>query len=344
VPGVAAKPRDLTGAWSARIGDCVQSLRWSADGRLLAAASVSGPIHVFDSTTGLEIVTFPGHGFGATSVSWHPRRPAFASAGQDGKLRLWDLDRPGECLALDAGAAWAEHVAWAPSGGYLASAAGRKLRVWTPAGDLIREYAPHTSTIADIVWRPKLDELTSASYGTVQFWSPERDEPIKKFEWKGSMLSLAWSPNGEALATGNQDSTVHFWFVATGKDLQMWGYPAKIRELAWDAKSRYLATGGSSTVVVWDCSGKGPANTKPISLEFHDKLISQLTFQHRGPLLASGCGTGILAVWHVGKKETAVAAEWLDGPVSQLAWSPDDRWLAAGDESGAVRLFAAPKL
>jgi WD40 repeat protein len=339
VPGVAAKPRDLAGAWASKIGDCVQALRWSVDGRLLAAASVSGPVHVFDAASGLEAVTLPGHEFGTASASWKPGANVLATAGQDGKLRIWNLDLPSENVALDAGAAWADHVAWSQSGRFLASAAGRKLRLWSADGDLLREYPGHPSTIADIVWKPGSEEVTTASYGTVQFFSTDREEPLKRFSWKGSMLKLAWSPDGKALATGNQDSTVHFWFVATGKDLQMWGYPAKIRELAWDAKSRFLATGGSSTVVVWDCSGKGPANTKPLSFEFHDKLLSQLAFQRRGPLLASGCGSGIVALWNVEKKSGALAAVWLDGAVSQLAWSPDDRWLAAGDESGSVRVF-----
>jgi WD40 repeat protein len=339
VPGVATKPRDLAGVWASKIGDCVQALRWSSDGRFLAAASVSGPVHVFDAASGLEIVTLPGHEFGTASISWKPGENVFATAGQDGKLRIWNLDTPSRNLACEGGAPWVDHVVWSASGRFLASTAGRKLRLWSPEGELLREYPDHPSTIADVVWKPGSEEVTTASYGTVQFFATDSEEPLKKFSWKGSMLKLAWSPDGKALATGNQDSTVHFWFVVTGKDLHMWGYPAKIRELAWDAKSRFLATGGSSTVVVWDCSGKGPANTKPLTFEFHDKLLSQLTFQHRGPLLASGCGSGIVALWNVEKKSSALAAVWLDGPVSQLAWSPDDRWLAAGDESGSVRLF-----
>jgi WD40 repeat protein len=339
MPGVAAKPAALDNVWSVGVCDCVQSLAYSPNGKLLAAATISGPVSIFDAASGMEIGSLPGHDFGTTSLSWRPDSRAIATAGQDGKIRLWDLDSPSTCVALDAGAAWAEHAAWAPSGQYLASAAGRKLRLWSAAGELLREYPEHSSTIADIVWKPGSDQLTSASYGSVQFFSVESNEPLKQFSWKGSMLKLAWSADGKALATGNQDSTVHFWFVDTGKDLQMWGYPAKIRELAWDAKSRYLATGGSSNVVVWDCSGKGPANTKPLMFEFHDNLISQLTFQRRGPLLASGCGSGIIVLWQVGKKETPKAVAWLDAAISQLAWSPDDQQLAAGDESGAVRVF-----
>jgi WD40 repeat protein len=59
-------------------------------------------------------------------------------------------------------------------------------------------------------------------------------------------------------------------------------------------------------------------------------------------LLASGCGGGIVALWHVGRKDQALAVEWLDAAVSQLVWSPDEKTLAAGDESGVIRLFQAP--
>jgi WD40 repeat protein len=336
------KPKSLSMGWRARLDDCVADLRWSSDGRLLAAASVSGPIHVIEASTGIEILQLPGHGFGTPTISWRPGFPVLASGGQDGKVRIWNLERPAEPIAVEAGAPWAERVSWSPSGKHLASAAAKVLRLWSPEGQLLQDWRGHSSTIADIAWAPGTEQLTSCGYGLVFFWSPESTEPLRRFEWKGSMLKAAWSPDGKALATGNQDSTVHFWFVATAKDLQMWGYPAKIRELAWDEKSRYLATGGSSTIVVWDCSGKGPANTKPLMFEFHDKLLSDLAFQHHGPLLASGCAGGIVALWHVGKKEKAVAVDWLDSAVTAVRWSPDDRTLAVGDESGSVRLFAAP--
>lgn len=339
---IPTKKRSIDRVWGANIHDHVSALRWSSDGKLLAAASVSGPIHVFDGRSGVPIVALPGHGFGTTSISWRPKHNTLASSGQDGKLRIWNPDNPAECLVADGGAAWVEYVAWSPSGRYLASGAGRKLRLWSPEGELLHEYPDHPSTIGDVVWKPSTDDLTSAGYGVLYFWSPESSEAVRKFEWKGSMLKIAWSPDGKALCTGNQDATAHFWFVATGKDLQMSGYPTKIRELSWDAKSRYLATGGSATVIVWDCSGKGPANTKPLLLNFHDKLIQQLTFQHRGPLLASGCEAGAIALWRVGKDQKPVGSEWLEHSVAQLAWSPDDALLAAGDAVGGVSVFRSP--
>ena len=39
----------------------------------------------------------------------------------------------------------------------------------------------------------------------------------------------------------------------------MYGFPTKVLELSWNSTGRWLATGGSSSVILWDCSGKGPA-------------------------------------------------------------------------------------
>ena len=125
------------------------------------------------------------------------------------------------------------------------------------------------------------------------------------------------------------------------KTWQMWGYETKVLELAWSFNSRYLATGGGNQVVIWDCSGKGPENTRPIMLEGHQRLIKHLTFQRRGMLLASGGNDGLLAIWKVKKKKPALLVDVVfKAPIASLAWSPDDRNLAVSDESGALSIAA----
>ena len=134
---------------------------------------------------------------------------------------------------------------------------------------------------------------------------------------------------------------MHFWIADTGQDLQMWGYETKVLELAWSFNSRFLATGGGTQVVIWDCSGKGPENTRPIMLEGHQQLIKHLKLQRRGMLLASGGNDGLLAIWRVKKKKTAMVADAVfKAPIAGLAWSPDDRCIAVADESGALSIAA----
>lgn len=325
----------LTRRWRADLGDHVIALEWSPTGKMLAAASVGGPVTLFDAD-GRVLHTLAGHGFGTASLSWRADGSLLATAGQDGKVRLWDTATGAERAALSAGAAWVEHVRWHPSGDRFASAAGKKLKLWSADGAHLRDYPDHRATIADLAWRPGSGELTSATYGGAYVWPAEGAEPTHRLEWQGSVLKLAWAPDGSRLAHGNQDATVHFWLLATGQDLQMSGYPLKVRELSWDATGRYLATGGGDRVTVWDCAPPGPEGSEPLSFKGHAAPLAAVAFQAKGPLLASGGLDGKVLLFQPGKFKKAVARADAGAPVAQLAWSANDRWLAAGTETGGV--------
>lgn len=336
----------LNRLWEAELSDHVIDLQWSPTGKKLAAAAVSGEIKIF-SDDGAAELTLPGHGFGTTAIAWSADGRHFASAGQDGKVILWDIAARAPKHTMDGGAAWVEHLAWNPLGGtrgckhLLASAAGRKLRLWNEHGEPAREYPDHISTISSISWKPKTQELASAAYSNLSFWMPGSEKPLRRFEWKGSILTIAWSPNGKFVATGDQDATVHFRFEKTGKDLQMWGYPTKVRELAWSANSRYLATGGGTDVTIWDCSSS-PEGSKPIILRMHDDFISALAFQKNAMHLASAGLDGRVLLWSPGREKRPLAGIGANSPISRLAWSPDDKRLAMSTESGFVTVLSVP--
>ena len=294
----------------------------------------------------MKVHELKGHGFGTASIAWQPNGKLIASVGQDAKVRFWDSTDGQEANALDAGASWAEKLAWHPSGQWLAVGAGKKTRVFTSSGDLVRELPLQAGTVMDLAWRPGTNHLTVLAYGAATTYDPLANaDPVKLLAWKGSPLAMAWSPDGKILANGNQDATVHFWYYDTSHDLQMWGYRTKIRELAWDFSSRFMATGGSPVVCVWDCQAgpKGPEGSKPQMLEGHEENISALAFQWRGFLLASAGLDGRVYLWQPTNKEgpqiTASSASRREASV--LAWSPDDKSLAAGSSAGTVAVFRA---
>jgi WD40 repeat protein len=335
-----SQPPQFNRRWQGTIDDHVISMAWSPDGSLIATASVSGPITIFDSNSGTIKLQMAGHGFGTTQVAWHPDSKRIASCGQDGRVRIWDAGSGKELASLEGGATWVERIAWQPKGNYLASGAGKKLRLWNEKYELARSYPDQKSTVADIIWGLKGKELLSAGYGGVHFWNPDQDEAKQVFEWKGSILKLALAPDGKYLAGGAQDASVHFWVTKTGEELHMSGYPTKVRELSWDSDSRFLATGGGELVTVWDCSGKGPAGTKPQQFELHQVPISSVCFQHRGALLASGCPEGKVALWYPGGKSQPLGLSKLEEGITHLAWSPNDGRLAIGCDKGSVAVYS----
>jgi len=144
LPGVKA----LEPLWSQRLNDCIISAAFSSDGRYLAAAEISGKLVIFDARLGQRLREIPAHGFGITSISWRPGTAELATAGQDGKARLWSATTADKLAELACGAEWVEKLQFSPSGLYLATSAGKKLRLWSHTGELLLAAPDHSSTIA----------------------------------------------------------------------------------------------------------------------------------------------------------------------------------------------------
>jgi WD40 repeat protein len=254
--------------------------------------------------------------------------------------KLWDPVSGSLVIAMEGGAAWVEHLQWSPDGKHLATAAGKKLRIWDEQGALAGIHKDHPSTVAAICWRPDGQAVATASYGGVHLLRIGEEVPYERLEWKGSLVSLAWSPNARFIAAGSQEATVNFWKLPyrPHEQLHMSGYASKVKELAWDSESRFLATGGSNLVTLWDVSGKGPAGRRPAQLKGHPEKISQLAFAHGRPLLASGDRSGNALIWRLGQSRPA-SSKSLPGGISALSWSTDDQFIAWGTGEGGISLW-----
>lgn len=331
--------RVLRPIWRAELADHVVGLSWSGDSRLVAAAAVSGAVAVFDGATGALRWRAKAHEVGTCALALRPQGDLLATAGQDGVIRLFDADGGAVKAELPGGAPWVEHLAWSPSGELLLSAAGRLVRLWRADGSLVLSLPETDYTVSAIRWQPGRAAFAVATYGAVNVFEGSEPRIHRRFAWKGSMLTLEWSPSGRFLATGNQDASVHLFIVATGKDLEMAGYATKVRELSWDPTSRFLATGGGEVPTVWDFSGKGPAGTKPLQLDGHRANVSGLAFQHTGPVLASGGEDGALLLWAPTQDAEPRARAALGSAVSQLAWAPDDQSIAVGSAEGRIAAY-----
>lgn len=347
MPGLAVETsREVAGvvvAWELELDDYPTCFGWSPDGARLAVGTAAGTLTLARASDGGVVASRPGHAGGVLCLAFSPDSCHLASGGQDGRARLWEAAHGEPEGAVEAGGGWVEHLAWAPSWGAFATAAGRHLRLWQSPATLRQELPPAASTLSGLAFRPRSGELAAISYGATRFWRLGENQPIRSLEWKTSLLSLAFSPNGRHLACGCQDSAAHVWEVDSAKDLEMSGYPRKVRELSWSADSRLLATGGGPAITVWDFSGKGPAGAKPLVLAGHSEDLVGIAFQHQGQFLASACQDGGTLIWHPGKLSEPLAGGFrVDDPTTGLAWSPDDRLLAVGYSSGRIVVLDRP--
>ncbi|MEL6196126.1 MAG: hypothetical protein AAFZ38_08020 [Myxococcota bacterium] len=326
--------------WSAEVGDFAIAGGWALRGNLLIVCDAAGGVYGFNGKSGETLWSHPDvHEGGVLELAIHPEGASFATSGQDGRVLVWSS--AGEIShAIDIGKDWVDHLAWSPSGQSLACACSRQVLVFDGEGAEAWRSEDHPSTVSAVVWA-SADELATACYGRVSFFMLPAGELREKLEWKGSLVSLALSPDGDIVACGSQDNTVHFWRRSTGRDSMMSGYPGKPSALAFDATGGLLATGGAPMVTVWNFKEDGPEGTEPGVLELHKKMITSLSFSNHGSLLASGARDRAAIVWSVRDdgQGVPVGAARVTGVVSSVHWRPDARSLAALDARGTVTVW-----
>jgi WD40 repeat protein len=337
--------RAINYVWHGKLDDFNTSLAWSPSGDRLAAASVSGQVAIYDATEGKAIHVFEqAHADGCDAIAWRPDGKALASAGRDGTWKLWDAAEGKTLAEHEAGAMWAEHLAWSAKpigerGHLLALGAGNKVTLWNEQGVASGEPLKLAKTITDVAWIMGGTTLAMATSTEIVVHDPADGEE-RVFKSRDPILSMAFSSSGKWLMSGNQDCSVHVWNTDSGAEMHMRGFAAKVRQLAWHRGNRWLATGGGESIAVWDCSGKGPEGRTPLVLEWHPDLVTALHYQPEGDWLASGARDGSIAVWSPTQRQNQISRAKIMSGVTRVAWSPDGKLLAVAGEAGEVQVLA----
>ena len=331
----------LRRGWSAAIGDYAIAGGWVLFGQALVAGDAGGGVYAFDGESGATTWAWHEvHEGGVLAVAIHPSGSTFATAGQDGRVLIWNAAEGQVIRAIDVGSGWVENVAWSPDGQRLAASCSRQVRAYDADGAEVWRSDDHPSTVSAIAWS-SVGELATACYGRVTFFDAATGELRQKLEWQGSLVSMVLSPEGGIVACGSQDNSVHFWRRTTGQDSEMFGYPAKPSALAFDDTGTLLATGGGEAVTVWSFRRKGPEGTRPGVLEFHVQPVTTLAFAPGSMRLASGGRDGAVVVWALQRNGRGglIGTEDLGDAVAKLYWRPDGGALGALDAQGGVTVW-----
>lgn len=331
------KKGSLRDGWTAELNDYAISCEWALNGDILLAGDITGNINGLEGTSGNPLWQLKKKHEGLLAIDVHPRGKSFASAGKDGRILIYDTQTGKANKIIKAGAQWIEHIAWSPDGQWLAATNSRKVIIFDQYGDKKWQTEEHPSTVSAIYWSTN-EELAVACYGKVIIYDVINRNIQQKLEWKGSLVAMILSPDGDIVACGSQDNSVHFWRRSTARDSMMSGYPGKPANLTFDSSGMLLATSGSEDVTVWSFQNGGPEGTSPGVLELHSKPISSLSFAPKGTLLASGAKDGSIAIWSLQADGNGkvIGATTMNASISCLAWRPDGRALAVTDANGKL--------
>ena len=254
------------------------------------------------------------------------------TGGDDGTLVATDARGEHAILATDDKRRWIDQVALGPDGA-LAWSAGKTAHVLTKKGEQRAFEAP--STVAGLAFAPKGFRLGIAHYNGATLWFPNASAKPETLEWKGSHLSVAFSPDGKFLVTAMQEPMLHGWRLPEGQHMRMSGYSARVRSLGWTADREFLATSGSEQLILWPFDGKdGPMGRQPKIMARSKARVVVVACHPHQPVVAVGYADGVVVLARIDDGALIEAKAAGAAPVSALGWDAKGQTLAFGTEAG----------
>lgn len=313
----------------------VYALAFSPDDQLLAVGRTDGAVQLWNLAEGVPLLSLRGHTNYVTDVAFSPDGRTLASGSLDASARLWDL----ALLAPDG----VSSVAWSPDGGTIATGNTGVVRLWdVERGSVARELAPPEAVgrIVALAYSPAGDRLAVAIGPEVHIWDAGgAGEPPRLTGHDGETAALAWSPDGERLASVGDDQALIVWDAASGEErYRADDYADWLSSLAWSADGERIATCDRAGAVVVRAAADGVELTRftlPDQLE-----CNTVAFSPDGTRLLTADPAGRVILW-----DAAGGAElWrLALPLEQTdaRFSPDGGRVYAAGLDRVVRILDA---
>ncbi len=239
----------------------------------------------------------------------------------------------------------ASSVAWSPDGARLASGDGfASVYIWDmETGYQIKSFSAYEEGggVEGVSWSPTKNLIAGSVLDyKVHFWNPDTGEELYSTDpHPARIVSIAWSPDGTKVASGDDVGYLNIWDARNGKYIQ--GIDGRefffsTNALHWHPEGTHLAWGGlDGNVWIWDLDDDYE------TLEGHKESIYALDFSPSGDRICSGSYDKRMIIWDVEEEEIIHDGKGHPAAIGTLAWSPDGEVIASGDNAGNIFLWKA---
>jgi WD40 repeat protein len=206
---------------SVSIAEGSSAVAFSPDSRYLAGGAkqfgTDCPIQILDALSHREIQTLRGHDWLVTAMAFSPDLgfPRLASACVDGTIRIWDVMAGKQIIDPVRHTSTVYSVAFSGDGRLLVSGShDRTVKVWNAkTWQLLHDLQDPTGGATSVSFHPTDDRVIAwgGTDSTVKVWNSATKETRTLHGHMSWVESVAFSPNGDWLASASLDGTIRLW-------------------------------------------------------------------------------------------------------------------------------------